>query len=141
MLDPVRARFPRGENDVLRRRTVERHTIEPGSHRVTNEVHRTDVSLDVEVERERSDRQEAGRQKSDVVFPLPTPDDLIEDMLEEPVRIRRRLAECSNDRFETVVDGLATALDQPVGVEKNDRASRELDRRLPVLHCKSGAKR
>ena len=86
---------------------------------------------------QRSDRQQAGREKRDVVFPLPTPDDLIEDVLEEPVRILRRLAECSNDRVETVVDGLAAALDQPVGVEENDRAGRELDRLLAVLRCES----
>ena len=54
------------------------------------------MRLDVEVELQRSDRQEAGGQKGDVVFPFPAADHLIENVLEEPVRIRRRLAECSN---------------------------------------------
>ena len=97
------------------------------------------MRADLQLEPARRDRQEPDRQQRDVVSPLPAPDDLVQNVLEESVGFRRRLAERSHDRIEAIVDGLPAPLDQPVRVEEKHGAVHELDRLLAVLRCEPGA--
>ena len=100
MLDGVGACLPRGEDDVLELVPVELGSAEPCPHRVAHEVHRATLGCDSELERPWRDGEEAGGEHGDVVATLIGADDVLEDVLEESVRVLggavRRLSEVAS---------------------------------------------
>ena len=110
-------------------------------HGVAHEIERVDVARHAQPERPRGDGEQPNRQEGDVVSSL-----LLADH-----RARTCSTSCSGSRgpidrrvlelLQALVDGPAAALDEPVRIEEQHRADRELEDLLPVLRIGPCAER
>ena len=132
MLDRVRTCLPRREHEVLRLKAAGRHAGQPGSHRIANQGHRVDARAESHGERARSHGQEPSCEERDVVTSLTRADEVVENVLEEPVGIRRSAGNGRTKLGEPHVERTPASLHEPIRIEDENASRGKLDRLLTV---------
>ncbi len=91
------------------------------------------------MERLRRDREQPDRQERDVVTSLAGTDQLLQQVLDELLRLPRAVENGRPEPFEPFVDRLAAPLDEAVRIEDERRPDRELDDLLRISRVGPGA--